>query len=301
MRYVGAVLCVLAAVSLAADERPMPDIAVFTAQVKAKLATDESLQNGYVYNERTTTEKLDSSGRTIHTSAKLMEVYPGLPGDAPYRRVIEEDGHPVSAEKLAAEDRKRTRAVEAYANMLASTDGRRKDAERRNRERREEANAIDDIFRVYAIELVGRETLDRQQTIVATLTPKLNTMPQTDDGKMMRHFHGRAWISEMDYELVRVEIEALDDLTIGWGLFARVHKGAYATYQRRKINNEIWLPAEVTWTGSARVLLLKQLRERGTSNFFGYRKFSVETSTDFTAAAKGIASPAPEDTASGDR
>lgn len=102
---------------------------------------------------------------------------------------------------------------------------------------------------------------------------------------MMRHFRVRAWISETDHELVRVDVEALDDLSIGWGLFARVHKGAHATYERRKINNEVWLPAEVTWTGSARVLLLKHLRERGTSEFFGYRKFSVGTSTTFTAAA----------------
>ena len=269
---------------MCAEERPLPDLNVFIPQVKAKLASDEALQSGYVYNERTITEKVDGSGRTVHTSAKLLEVYPGLPGEAQYRRLIEEDGHPVSPEKLASEDRKRQRAVESYANELTTSAGARKDAERRDRERREYAEAIDDIFRVYTIQLTGRDTLDGEQTIVATLTPKVDANPRTDDGKMMRHFHVRTWISENEYEIVRVELEAIDDLSIGWGLFARIHKGAQATYQRRKINNEAWLPADVTWTGSARVMLLKHLRERGRSQFFGYRKYSVGTSTTFTPA-----------------
>jgi len=282
---VGIALWVLAAISVRADDRPLPDVNLFIPEVKAKLATDEALQNGYVYNERTTTEKVDGSGRTVHSSEKLLEVYPGLPGEAPYRRLIEEDGHPVPADKLASEDRKRQRAIESYVNELATSAGARKDAERRDRERREDAEAIDDIFRVYAVQLVGRETLDGEETIVATLTPKVDAKPRTDDGKMMRHFQVRAWISEKEYEVVRVEVDAIDDLSLGWGLFARVHKGAHATYQRRKINNEAWLPADVTWTGSARVLLLKHLRERGRSQFFGYRKFSVGTSTTFTPAA----------------
>ena len=285
MRSVGVAFFVLVTISVCAEERPLPDLNVFIPQVKAKLASDEALQNGYVYSERTFTEKVDGSGRTVHTSVKLLEVYPGLPGEAPYRRLIEEDGHPVPAEKLASEDRKRQRAIESYVNELATTAGARKDAERRDHERREDAEAIDDIFRVYTVQLAGRDALDGEQTVMATLTPKLDAKPRTDDGKMMRHFQVRAWVSENEFEIVRVEVEAIDDLSIGWGLFARVHRGARATYQRRKINNEAWLPADVTWTGSARVLLLKQLRERGRSEFFGYRKYTVGTSTTFTPPA----------------
>lgn len=127
-----------------------------------------------------------------------------------------------------------------------------------------------------------RESIEGHDTIFATLVPKDGVKPQTDDGKVMRHFKARAWVSESDYELVRVEIEAIDDLSIGWGLLARIHKGTVATYQRRKVNDEIWLPEQVTWTASARVLLLKRLRLRGVSEFSGYRKFATDTSTTYT-------------------
>jgi hypothetical protein len=131
--------------------------------------------------------------------------------------------------------------------------------------------------------MVRRETIDGIDTILATLTPMPGVTPQTDDGKVMRHFKALAWISESDYELVRVEIEAIDTLSFGLGLLARVHKGTTATYQRRKVDGETWLPEEVTWTASARVLLVRRLRLRGVSAFSDYRRYSVDTSTTIAA------------------
>jgi hypothetical protein len=131
--------------------------------------------------------------------------------------------------------------------------------------------------------MLRREPIEGIDTILATLTPKPGARPQTDDGKVMRHFKARAWISEADYELVRVEIEAIDNLSFGLGLLARVHKGTVATYQRRKVNGETWLPAEVTWTASGRLFLLRRLRLRGVSEFSNYRRYNVDTTTTIGA------------------
>ncbi len=276
-------MCVLLLAPLIGEERPLPDLSAFAARVKTTLATDDARQSGYVYNERTITEKLDGAGRVLHRSERVVEVYPNIPGDPAYRRLIEEDGHPLSSRRLADEDRKRQRAVDAYAKTLSTSAGRQHDAEVREKERREDAAAIDDIFRVYTITLIGRETIDGHDTIVATLTPRARASAQTADGKMMQHFAVRAWINEADAEIVRVDVDALDDLTFGWGVFARVHKGAHATYERRQLNDDVWLPAAVRWSGDARVLLVKHLRERSTSTFFDYRRYTVGTSTTFTA------------------
>lgn len=266
----------------AAQERPLPDYDAFAAQVKTHLATDEERQSGYMFVERRTEERLDASGRSTRESVKVFEVYPGLPGEDRYRRLIEEDGKPVPPVKLAEKDRDRQKEVEAYARRMSAPTDRQKETQHLQKERRRYESAVDDVFRVYDIQMVRRELVDGHETILATLTPKPGVKPQTDDGKIMRHFKARAWISESDYELVRVEIEALDDLSFGMGLLARVHKGTTASYQRRKVNDEVWLPAQVTWTASARVLLLRRLRLRGIADFSGYRKFTVDTSTTYT-------------------
>ncbi len=267
--------------ALVPQDRALPDYDTFAAQVKMRLATDEERQSGYMFLERRVEQKLDGSGRIKDEGVKVFEVYPGLPGDDRYRRLVEENGKPLPADKLAKQDREREQDVQAYSRMLSSGTQVRKAKEELEKERREYAAAVDDVFRIYEIRMVRREAVDGHDTIFATLTPKPDARPQTDDGKVMRHFKARAWISESDYELVRVEIEAIDDLSFGLGLLARVHKGTVATYERRKVD-ESWLPKQVTWTASARVFLVRRLRLRGVSEFSDYRKFTVDTSTAYT-------------------
>jgi len=280
MRAVVLALIVLA--TPAAQDRPLPDQDAFAAQVKRHLATDEERQSGYTFIEKRIEQKLEASGRSKDESVKVFEVYPGLPGEERYRRLIEENGRPVPAGDLAKRDRSRQKEVEDYARKLSVTSERTKATREQDKARREYSAAVDDIFHIYDIRMLRRESLDGHDTIVATLTPIPGMKPLTDDGKIMRHFKARAWISEADYELVRVEIEATDDLSFGLGLLARVHKGTVATYQRKKVNDEVWLPAEVTWTASARVMLLRRLRLRGVSEFSNYRKFTVDTSTTYS-------------------
>jgi hypothetical protein len=282
VRPIALALLVLFLATPAAQDRPLPDYETFAAQVKTRLATDEERQSGYMFIERRTEQKLDGSGRPRDESVRVFEVYPGLPGEDRYRRLIEEDSKPVPQAKLALRDRERQKEVEAYARRVSTSAERQRETRQREKERRRYDAAVDDLFRIYDIHMVRRESIEGHDTVFATLMPKDGVKPQTDDGKVMRHFKARAWISESDYELVRVEIEAIDDLSFGLGLLARVHQGTVATFQRRKVNDEIWLPEQVTWTASARVLLLKRLRLRGVSEFSGYRKFTVDTSSTYT-------------------
>ena len=272
------VLAMLALAVPVAQERPLPDFETFAAQVKRHLATDEERQSGYMFVERRTEQKVDGTGRPTSESVKVFEVYPGLPGEDRYRRIIEENGRPIFPNKLAQQDRERREDIESYTKAQASEPQRQKAARENEKARRRYSSAVDDLFRLYDVRMVRRERIGGHDTILATLDPKDGVKPQTDDGKIMRSFKARAWISESDYELVRVEIEAIRDLSFGLGLLARVHKGTVATYERRKVNNEVWLPAKVTWTASGRVLLLRRLRLRGISEFSGYRKFTVDTS-----------------------
>ena len=280
---VALVVVVLFGLAPSAQEPPLPDFDTFAAEVKKHLSTDEERQSGYVFNERRVEQKVNAAGRVTGQSVKVYEVYPGLPGEDRYYRLIEEGGRPTPPDRLAKQDIERQKQAEEYARKQAIPSERQKDAREQDKARREYSAAVEDIFRVYNIQMVRREPIDGIDTILATLVPKPGARPQTDDGKVMRHFKARAWISESDYELVRVEIEAIDNLSFGLGLVARVHKGTVATYQRRKVNGQTWLPAEVTWTASARVLLLRRLRLRGVSEFSNYRRYGVETKTTIGA------------------
>jgi hypothetical protein len=142
---------------------------------------------------------------------------------------------------------------------------------------------VTDILSVYEIRMLRREMVDDHQAIVFALSPRPDAKPRTREGRDMRHFRATAWVSESDFELVRLELAAIHTVKMGLGvgLFARLHEGASATFVRRKINGEVWLPATYTYEGSARLGLVKIIRQRGESEFSNYRKFTVDTQSSF--------------------
>src|SRR5207249_6607712 len=115
---------------------------------------------------------------------------------------------------------------------------------------------------------------------VIDFTPLKHPSPMTDEGKMMAKAKGRVWISEDDYQVARVEIEMLDDVAVGLGMLGKLYKGTTASFDRRKVNDEVWLPAEARFNGSGRVLVRK-FRIDTIIQYSDYRKFSVETDTQF--------------------
>lgn len=267
-----------------AQERPLPDRQAFLAETRARLDRDDERQAGYSYVETRTRVTLDATGRARNETTRVLESYPGLPGEPRWERVLEEDGRRTSDADLARADAARRKKVERYARtMTAQSDSdRRKAREDEARDRRETAARVDDVFAVYDLAMLGREVIDGHDTIVLSMNPRPDARPRTREGSWLRRFRGRAWVSETDHELVKLDVEAIQDVSIGLGLVGRIHKGTTFSFGRRKVNGDRWLPAFATYTVSGRVLLLKRLRQRGTSEYSNYRQFAVDTSSTVT-------------------
>ena len=280
-------VALLSVTGLVAQERPLPDQETFLREVRTRLQTDSTLQSGYIYVETRREQKLDGGGRVQQESVKVYESYPGLPGEDRWERLISENGQPRAASDLEKELRNRQKKAEAM--VREATEQPAKQQARQQREyatRRREFDAVlDDLFLVYNIRMERRELLDGHETIVFSLTPRRDAKPRTREGSQLRTVAVRAWVSESDRELVRVDAEVIDTLSMGFGLLARLHKGAKLSFLRTKVNDEVWLPSRVSYSGSARVGLVAVLRRSGMSEFSGYRKFSVDTSTTYKPPA----------------
>lgn len=269
--------------SLAGEDRPLPDAALVLREVRNRLELDSTRQSNYVYLETRRSRSLDGNGRVTKEKVHVYEQYPALPGESGWERLIAENGKPVSAAKLAEQDRERQEHVQKYVRKLEDQgeNDRRKLEREREKERREAMAIIDDGFRLFNLKLRGREQVEGHETLVIEMTPRRDVKPATREGGLMKHFAGTAWVSESDYELVRLEAEALDTVSFGLGMFARIHKGSRLAFQRRKINGEEWLPASISVTASARLLLVRRMRVDQLSEFSQYRRFNVETESTY--------------------
>ena len=268
--------------TMVAQERPLPDQESFLREVRTHLQTDSTLQSSYIYVETRREQKLDGD-RVTHESVKVYESYPGLPGEQRWERLISEDGRPRHASELEQEMRDRQKKALALARDAAAQPAKEQARQQREyaTQRREFDAVVDDLFRVFDVRMERRESINGHETIMFSLTPRPDARPRTREGSQMRTFAVRAWISESDHELVRVDAEAIKNLSIGFGLLARLHKGAMLSFLRTKVNGEVWLPSRVSYRGSARVGLVAVLRRSGTSEFSDYRKFSVDTSSTY--------------------
>jgi len=246
---------------------PLPETNAFIEEVRQNLRSDRQLLEQYTFTEKRIERRMDGKGRLKKVKSETFEVYPSLEPGKMYRRLVARDDVPVAERELAAQDRKQeARAERAERDQAA-----------RDTDRLEEERVVEEIRHIYDVALVGRETVDGHSTILVTFAPKPGYQAVTRGGKFLQKVAGRAWVDEADRQLVRVELTLLDTLGVGPAGVVRLQKGTSSYFHRRKVNGEIWLPAEARFTGAAKVLLFFGGRVDTMFEYSDYRKFSVST------------------------
>jgi hypothetical protein len=257
----------------------LPDTRAFLDEVRQNLRSDDTLLEQYTFSEVFTEKKLDAKGSVKKTKVETYEVYPSVQPGRLYRRLVARDGRKLSEEELAEQDRKQEEKTERRERRRAEEDAatRAKRLAKEEENRRKEQAVVDEVFLMDGIRILGRETVEGRPTILLEFIPKPGYKPVTEGGKVIQKLWGRAWIDEQDRQLVRLEARLLDSLGVGPAKLARLQKGASAYFVRRKVNGEIWLPAEAHFSGAAKALLIFNARIDMYSKYSDYKKFSVGT------------------------
>lgn len=273
-------VCLAGGTSAAQPPPPLPELSAFVAEVRKRLDPDRYTLSHYTYVERREEIDVTGFGKVQKGPVKVYEVYPSLEPGNTWKRLIEVNGRPLSKAELDRNDAIHRR------HLLERT--RESPAARAKREREDARDlaelraAIDELFRLYEIRLVRRETLHGYPVIAVTLDPKPGYRPRTPEGQWMKKLRLRAWIHEHDYEVVRAEADAIADLTVGWGLIGRIHKGTSGRFDRTKVNDEIWLPRRSEVKAAGRSLIFRKFRLDAVTEWSDYRRFRVETKEETT-------------------
>lgn len=260
---------------------PLPEAETFFAEARARLTGNDVMQSRFSYKERSTELNLNPFGRMGTGPVVVAEVYPS-PGDGlTYRRILERDGRPVPAAEIAEQDRKFRERYDEWGKQLAregqsARDARlKKDAEMRQKELGQLAEAID----LFDFTLVGRSTWEGQPAIVVAFTPKPNAKARTRDGRLAQGFAGRAWIHEFQYEVLHVNAIAVDDVTFGYGMIARLNSGSVVEFTRRWVEGA-WYPVETRFQGTGRALIFRRVVLDYRRSYYDYHPYSPEQLPD---------------------
>ena len=232
--------------------RPLPDHDSFVDTTRNNLLRSQREQYRFAFKERRTELHTNPFGRLGSGGLLVYEVTPREGGSVIERRLIERDGQPV-----------RNASIE-------KTDLR--EQQRAEQQRPPRRSGLDDSISMLDFALDRRESANGRSMIVVNFTPKPNGKPETSEGRIAKLFKGSVWIDEAQHEVVRIEATAIDDITIGMGLVARLNEGTRATVTREQIDGSIWLPTSIRFVGEGRALLFRRLSIDQRIEWFDYRK-----------------------------
>lgn len=274
----GRALVLLIAVAVSAlnaqTAQPLPDPDTFLAEARKRLASNKLLQGRFTFRERMTEVGFNPFGRLGTGPVETYEVYP-LPDDKmTYRRLVERDGVRLSPAAIAEQDRQYLARFQQWRRQLAREGQTEREIreERQAKAREKDRAQASEITSLFTFTMDGRELYEGEPAILVLFRPKPNTQPRSREARVASSFAGRAWIHERDREVMRVEAEALSDTSFGFGLIARLYKGATAVFVRRRVG-DAWLPVQTRVNGVGRALLVRKASFNYLKEYSDYRPF----------------------------
>ena len=225
-------------------------------------------QRDYTYIERDVQNNLDGKGHNKSTEVKTYEVLE-IYGEQ-VQRLIQKDDKPLEAKEAAKEEEKIQKIIDKRREESDSE--RRKREEKEEKEREDGRKFVNEVADAYNFKLVGTEVVDGREAWVIDGEPRPGYEPQMKEAKFLPKFHGRVWVDKNDLQLSKMDVEAIDTVSVGWVL-ARIHKGSRFVLEQTRVNDEVWLPRHVTFKFDARLALLKGYNIDGDQEFRDYKKF----------------------------
>lgn len=246
-------------------------------QALFRVVADKDLDNqkkerDYTYVDREVQNKLDGNGQTKSTETKtydVLEIY----GEQ-VRKLVAKDDKPLDAKEAEKEDAKIQKIIDKRKNE--SEDERKKREQKEEKDREEGRKYVKEIADAYNFTLVGSELVGGRDAWVIDGEPRPGFEPHMKDAKFLTKFHGRVWIDKNDLQLSKLDVEAIDTVSLGL-VIARIHRGTRFILEQTRVNDEVWLPRHVTFKLDARVALLKGYNMNGEDIYSDYKKFRTKS------------------------
>ena len=250
-----------------------PTSAELARRIRESVRLDNQTQADYTYTERRRDLKISRLGKVTIGPVRTFQVLPSPIHGQTYKRLIAVDDKPLSPQELARRDAEHAADLkEEQARQARETPSQRAERlEEAANEQREREQILDDAFKAFEATVERREIVDGMPVLVARMKPRKDPLVTTREGRWMSHFEGYLWVAEADAQIVKVDMRATSDMTIGWGVVGRVHKGTRVLYVRRRVESA-WLPSETTYEASGRTLIFRPFQFTVTTTYSDYRR-----------------------------
>jgi hypothetical protein len=226
------------------------------ARIRDRLVESRASLERHGYFEEDTEVRLDRAGRELERESRVYAVSPGANGRPPDSRLVAVNGKPPSEEEREEDEERRDRDFEDIESESKSASQRRREA-------------VEDLRRGLVVRIEGRQLVDGHQATILAFEPRSGARLQSRVGRFIRVMRGRVWATDGG-DVMRVEARLDSDVSVGWGLIARIWRGSWL-HGRQQPQGSAWLPDQLTAEAHGRTLLFRTFRTRYEVRYWGYR------------------------------
>jgi hypothetical protein len=245
--------------------------------IRKSVAADERnwrVARNYTFLQRVELRRLDSQGRLKSSEVKTYDVT--LQEGTPYQQLVQKDDRPLPAVEQRRERESFAKSIAERRQETAAERASRLSAyEGRPDWQREAWQELPDAFE---FTLVGDGSLDGRSVFIIEAMPRQGYQPRSRTARLFRSLKGRFWVDQQDYQLVKVEAEVIDTISVGLFL-VRVAKGSRATLELTRVNDGVWLPDRLQVFASARLGLLMAFRFEQRVDYSRYSPVPADART----------------------
>lgn len=248
----------------------------------------------YTFTHKITGRELDGKGQVKKEKVSVYEVYPVI-GYRSVRKLVSEDGVPLSPERRAKEERRVAEELEKAEREAPKRERQRaeRQAKRRAKAGEEDAGEGDDgevgisVF-LRACEFLSprREHFRDRDVIVFDFRPRPGFKPSNRGESVVSKLSGVIWVDPRERQIMRLEARLVDSFKMGGGLLASLKSGSAFVFEQTRLEDGVWLPRYSQINLSARVMLFAGVTVNETHEFGDYKRFSAGAGEDKLDAPK---------------
>jgi hypothetical protein len=223
----------------------------------------EKVRENYTYSDAVTVQEIDGNGQVKKTETEEWEEF--FVNGHQIGRKVKKDGKPLEGNERDKETARVTKEAE------------KADKTPPDQPMDSQEISVGRLLEIMDVRNPRREIYRGRPAIVFDFVGRKDAKTHGMVEDASKRLRGTMWIDEADRQIAHLDVVFDENFHVGGGLVANVEKGSNFHFDQGPVNGEIWLPTGAEVNMTARVMLVKSVRQHITARDYDYKRFRVET------------------------
>lgn len=225
-----------------APKAPLPNATELLNRAIANTHKLAAEQERYECRVTDVVTQTDSDGNVKKTITEVKDQF--FVNGIPIEHTLEKDGKELSADEAKKQDEKVMKETVKYSNQVTA-----------KKEEDQENQALEDFMEAMMLTNGRREQVNGRSVLFYDIVPNPKFQAKNVNQRLARVMQGKVSVDEQSGEVIDFNVKSMQDVKVGGGLFADVHKGLWLHIRNQCQPDGVWLTELAEGSGDARAAL----------------------------------------------